>query len=81
MHDDTSRLVDDDQMFILVEDRERHRRIRFDVTRRRRARLDLDDGTGTHLIASAALLSVDSNSSFGNPPLNGGPRNAAQESR
>src|SRR6185503_10036797 len=51
------------------------------VARRRRARLDVDDGPGTDLVARAARFPVDPYSSFGNPPLNGGPRNAAEESR
>jgi len=81
VHDDASGLVHDDELFVLVEDLERHRRIWLDVARRRRAWLDVDDGTGADFVTRSARFSVDSHTPFGNPTLNGGSRYTAQEAR
>jgi hypothetical protein len=81
MDDHTGRLVDHDQVRVLVQHRERHVGIRNRVTRRRLAGLDLEPHSPAHLLLRATDLAVDLHSAFVDPALNGGARNLRHQAR
>ena len=67
--DEASRLVEDDQAFVLEHHREAHRCVRHELRRRRLARRDFDPCAEAHRVRCATGSSVDEDAALVDPTL------------